>query len=110
VLKTYQSSESAQAYFENEVKAFKKLSLLDDYNNSIIKFYGNYTQGNTYNILLEYADKGDLEDYFQRELPLTLLEEIGKFWKGKFSIVDALKTIHNIGDEGPPQQSRCFQG
>jgi hypothetical protein len=105
VLKTYQSSESAQAYFENDVNAFKKLARSDDYDNSIIKFHGNYTQGNTYNILLEYADKGDLEEYFQRELPPTLPEEIGQFWKGKFS-----KTIHNVGDEGLPQQSQCFQG
>lgn len=110
MLKTYQSSESARAYFENEVNAFKKLSRSDGYDNSIIKFHGNYTQGNTHNILLEYADKGDLEEYFWRELPPTLSEEIGEFWKEMFSILDALKTIHNVGDEGLPEQSQCLQG
>lgn len=79
-------------YFENEVDAFTKLATKDD--PSLIQFLGSYRQGNTYNILLEYADRGTLEDYFQRVAPPSLGKDIVMFWERLFKVTQALSRIH----------------
>jgi serine/threonine protein kinase len=82
--------------FENEIAAFKKLSQSATLKGSIIGFYGTYIHGETCNIILEYADKGDLESFFQHELPPSTAPDIVEFWKKMFSIADALKFIQNL--------------
>jgi serine/threonine protein kinase len=73
-----------------EVEGFKRLG----HKASILGCYGSYTERNTYNILLEFADRGSLENYFQKESPPSDREDIVKFWKALFELIDALRTIH----------------
>ncbi len=63
---------------------------------SIIGFYGSYVQDGSYNVLLEYADRGTLEDYLQSTPPPTTGEDIFKFWSALFNIIQALHLIHNV--------------
>jgi serine/threonine protein kinase len=63
---------------------------------SIIKFYGSYIHGDEFNILLEYADKGTLEEYFKNESPPGRGVDIIKFWEALFQLIKALKTIHSV--------------
>jgi serine/threonine protein kinase len=63
---------------------------------SIIKYYGSYTHGNEFNILLEYADKGTLEEYFQTESPPSRGGDIIKFWENLFQLIKGLKAIHSV--------------
>lgn len=103
-MKTYFTSE-AESYYNTEVAAFRHLGL----NSSIIRFHGSFTRGDSYNVLLEYADKGTLGDYFKNESPPSEGEEIIKFWETMFELIDALRRIHEVGSdasEGP----RVFQG
>jgi hypothetical protein len=60
----------------------------------LIGFYGNYVQGNNYNLILEYADQGNLEQYFENTDPPCEEDDIMKFWRGMFGILKALDSIH----------------
>jgi hypothetical protein len=100
VLKTYFTSD-AEKYYNTEVGAFRVIGP----NSSIIGFRGSFTRGDTYNVLLEYADKGTLEDFFRTQDPPTDGEEIIQFWEALFQIIDALRRIHEVksdGISGPP--------
>jgi len=63
---------------------------------SIIKFYGSYIHRDEFNVLLEFADKGSLEEYFQRESPPSQSADIIQFWEGLFQLIKGLKTIHSV--------------
>ena len=81
-------------YYENEVAAFKKLTTKDRNDHSLIQFLGSYKQGDSYNILLEYANHGTLENFFQNVAPPTLAEDIVMFWERLFNVIKALSRIH----------------
>jgi serine/threonine protein kinase len=63
---------------------------------SIIKFYGSFIHGDKFNTLLEFADKGSLEDYFKRETPPSRGVDIIKFWEALFLLIKGLKAIHSV--------------
>lgn len=94
VLKTY-NTKDAHTYFENEVNAFKNLTSKQGTSKNLIQFLGSYRQGSTYNILLEYADRGTLEDFFQRESLPTLGDDIFMFWERILHVMKALSSIHS---------------
>lgn len=103
-MKTYFTNE-AESYYNTEVAAFRHLGI----NPSIIKFHGSFARGDNYNVLLEYADKGTLADYFKNEMPPSDGDEIIRFWEAMFKLLDALRRIHEVGaddTDGP----RVFQG
>lgn len=98
VLKTY-NTKDADSYYTSEVDAFKKLATKKGVDESLIQFLGSYKQGDTYNILLEYADRGTLEDFFGKVPPPSLSEDIVMFWGRFFNVIQALVRIH--GTERP---------
>lgn len=60
----------------------------------MIGFYGGFRHGDRYNIILEFADKGTLEDYFKKITPPTTGEEIITFWEHLFNLIEALLFVH----------------
>lgn len=88
MLKRYVSKEE----YRQEVKNFSN----SKHSESIIRFHGSYTHGNDYNILLEFADKGSLEEYFQKQTPPSRGVDIIKFWDSLFQLIKALKAIHSF--------------
>ncbi|KAL8963800.1 MAG: hypothetical protein Q9183_004945, partial [Haloplaca sp. 2 TL-2023] len=76
-LKTYRRSPDAQEYFENERKGFIQLRYGDRPPANIIEYYGSFIRGETYNILLEYADLGTLDDYMEKVAEPKTDNEIG---------------------------------
>lgn len=109
VLKTYRYKDAKENY-ETEVKAFRALMPGGALGKSIIDFYGSYEQDGSYNVLLEYADRGTLEDYLQSTPPPTRGEDIYKFWKALFNVIKALNLIHNVQGEqanDPPILQGC---
>ncbi|KUJ07011.1 uncharacterized protein LY89DRAFT_375144 [Mollisia scopiformis] len=93
VLKRYPTKEGEVDYTK-EVNGFRSVKHAD----SIIKFYGSYILGNDRNILLEYADKGSLEHFFQKETPPSHGGEVIKFWEGLFGLIKGLKAIHSVAE------------
>lgn len=94
---------------KNEVAAFKKVMSRKDSASSIIRFYGSYVQNDSFNVLLEYANQGTLEEYFQKIDPPSRDKDIIDFWRSLFNVVKALLHIHQVGkpEVGGPQ---IFQG
>ncbi len=90
MLKRY-PTKGGEARYSKKISGFRSLRQAD----SIIKFYGSYIYRDSYNILLEFADKGSLEEYFRRESPPSRGEDIIKFWEHLFQLIKGLKAIHS---------------
>jgi hypothetical protein len=75
----------------------------------MINFFGSFVHGSYYNLLLEYADQGNLEEYFHGVRAPSKVEDITSFWTELFRLIESLVGIHNvqIDDVGDPQ---IFQG
>ncbi len=100
VLKTYRFKDAKDNY-ESEVRAFRALKAGGSLGKSIIGFHGSYEQDGSYNVLLEYADRGTLEDYLAKTPSPSTAEDIYMFWGSLFNIVKALKLIHNVLGDTP---------
>jgi serine/threonine protein kinase len=83
------------------VEAFRRLQQYG-HTSGIIGFHGSFTRGDTHNVLLEFADKGTLEDYFRTQIPPVDPEDIINFWQALFKILDALRHIHQLDGTGGP--------
>ena len=122
VLKTYHTKD-AQSYYNSEIDAFRRLQDSDTSCDNIIGYYGSFVKGDTYNVLLEYADgngaKGEngaeghtLEHYFQSIEPPTSGPDILMFWTRLFEVIQGLRCIHvsETGDIGSADSPPIFQG
>jgi serine/threonine protein kinase len=95
VLKTYRSKDAREHYY-SEVKAFKALMPGGALGKSIIGFHGSFIQDGSYNVLLEYADRGTLEHYLETISPPTTGDDTYKLWSAMFNLIKALKLIHDV--------------
>lgn len=89
--------------------AFRRLTSAGKARDNIIGFYGGFVKNGTYNVLLEYADEGSLERYFQTVGPPVEIGHIFEFWKNILKLTIGLMAIHSTsleGLEGP----HIFQG
>ncbi len=98
VLKTYRTSEAGK-YFETERSAFIKLRYGHMPPGNIIEYYGSFVKDGTYNLILEYADRGTLDQYMKITDEPTDIGEIMTFWKNFLPIFHGLSHIH--GTRGP---------
>ncbi|KAF4634094.1 hypothetical protein G7Y89_g4015 [Cudoniella acicularis] len=102
VLKVYLS----EVDYEREVKAFRCLTP----DQGILGFCGNYIQGHTFNILLEYADQGNLDQYFSQVTPPRTGQDIIKFWRRLFTIIRALGIISTVAWDSAMLESKRSPG
>ena len=81
--------------------------LQDQKNDNIIKYYGSFSQNGTFNLLLEYADGGDLLAFFKENPPPQTPEDTRLFWTGIFDVLKGLHAVHQLTpDNGEPGQYR----
>lgn len=59
-------------------------------------------------MLLEYADRGTLEQYFKSVQPPSSGEDTIKFWRGLFKTLGALVAIHSVQPSNSAQSSHSF--
>lgn len=85
----------------NEVKAFKALIPRGALGKSIIGFHGSFIQDGSYNVLLEYADRGTLEEYLETTAPPTTGEDVYRVWGALFNVIKALNVIHGAQQVDP---------
>lgn len=88
--------DAASDEYQKELETLARLHLTLHSDTNIIGFYGGYRQHNTYNIILEYANNGNLEEYLQRTEPPTRTSDIYVFWKNILKLPIALKFLHNF--------------
>jgi len=106
-LKTYVTRD-AEKYYENEKNAFMYLRTTGRPDPSLIGFYGSYVHDGTFNIILEYAKEGTLEDYFQNISPPSSGQDITKLWDGLLRLIGALSRIHEV--VSAEEDGEIFQG
>ena len=66
---------------------------------NIIAFYGGFEQESSYNIILEYADGGNLDQYMELTPSPTNRQERHDFWINFLDIFDGLAVIHGEGED-----------
>lgn len=103
-MKTYRTHE-AQSYFENERSAFRALRSGGLPPENIISYHGCFRRGGTYNIILEYADKGTLEEYMSTLHPPTNVRDILTFWERCLALLNGLVQIHGTPKPNPYEPS-----
>lgn len=105
VIKSYQTYKAQECY-ETECDGFRKLRHNSKPPANIIAFYGNFMRGTSHNILLEYADRGTLQDYIMNVQPPVQREQIQEFWQNVSGLFNGLAIIH--GKEGIPSGKHKF--
>ena len=75
----------------------------------MITFYGSFLQSGIRSVLLEYADGGTLEDFFQTMRPPVKPTDLVKFYAALFKILQAISRIHDM-DPHEYGGRKSFQG
>ncbi|CZR56655.1 uncharacterized protein PAC_06544 [Phialocephala subalpina] len=97
-LKTYHGKDAEKSW-ENEVQAFQKvLRQCPDGSPNVVNFYTAFKHGSTCHVILEYADRGSLEQYFMNNAPPVEEVDIARLWKRVLGLIRGLKDLHN-GEE-----------
>lgn len=96
VLKKYRSKEAEENY-NIETNGFTKLRSQTHTLPNIVGFHGSFVWTDTFNVILEYADRGDLKKFMQQNPPPSNGKDILTFWKQFFDLLRGLHTIHNAG-------------
>lgn len=102
-LKTYRTPD-AKKYFENERNAFEQLRYGERPPKNIIEYYGSFIRRGTFNIILEYANRGTLDDYMKNTAEPTTVTEIRSFWENFLASMRGLVQIHGThqpASDGP---------
>lgn len=98
-LKTY-NNETYRHLYDNEIRALSVFQ--SNPHPNIVKYYGSYEQSNKFNVLLEFAESGTLQDFFSVKPPPVKNEEIAEFWESLFKVAFALERVHQLtmGESG----------
>jgi serine/threonine protein kinase len=100
ILKTYTSSH-AKKDRQTEEEALRHQHLRSC--PAVVDFHGSFEHGETHYIVLEYADKGSLQNFFATEQPPTKAKEVLAFWERFFELCRALMFVH---DTQTPRKSQ----
>jgi serine/threonine protein kinase len=104
VLKTYREAEAEKSY-KAERKAHMSLRLNGKPSPHIIACYGGFIHGNSYNLILEYADGGTLETFMRKTKPPSTIEDVLFFWDRLSDITHGIMCIHQTSRiESSPSQ------
>lgn len=108
ILKAYTHPSTAENLYKAEVNAFTKIynsapNPIAQRPENIVDYYGHFVQNNKHCILLEYAQLGNLEMYFEKASPPESAADMLQFWQSMFKLLDGLALIHNLG--GPNEGS-----
>lgn len=93
VLKTYRTAEAEESYTA-ERDAYMKLRWGENLPQNIVSYYGSFVHGNSYNVILEYADEGTLEDFMEKTDPPSSFEDTLRFWKRFLNVLQGIMAIH----------------
>jgi len=96
VFKEFSGAHAKEAY-DKELDAFLHLQKAgSQLGKTIIGFYGSFIYGDTPTIILEYADRGTLDEFLKDTPAPEAGEDIIRLWDGLLRLQVALNTIHNI--------------
>lgn len=61
----------------------------------VITFYGSFRQHGNYNLILEYADGGNLADFFRSTEP-PRGGDVARFWRSLSDVHKGLDRVHHV--------------
>ncbi|KAM7214252.1 Protein kinase-like domain containing protein [Rhypophila decipiens] len=93
-------SHRAKELWENEVAIFTSIKDRGPCD-QIVEYYGSFCQNDTYTIMLEYADRGNLLSMMESEEAPSCVEELLRLWGGLAHLFKGLTRIHGLGDSAP---------
>lgn len=70
---------------------------------NIIEYYGSFVRDGTYNIILEYADLGTLDEYMENTDEPRSIDDIMTFWRSFLAIFHGLSHIHGTPSRNASQ-------
>ncbi|KAK2794545.1 hypothetical protein FQN52_008126 [Onygenales sp. PD_12] len=97
VLKHFKNMTTAEDECRREIEGFKSVCQDPKDEEGIVGFYGGFCHNGAHSILLEYANEGSLEDYFQSD---KIPQETSSFWLSFVPVSKAIAKIHNSRIEG----------
>lgn len=102
VIKTYRGRD-AEDCFTTERNAFHQLKFANKSPPNIVAYYGTFTRGTTYNLILQYANVGNLEQFIRNTPSPTKGEDILLIWQRLCGLLQGLMHLHGKGkiDDGP---------
>lgn len=105
IFKQYQNEKSdVIALYDNEVDLYGQIQ--QDPNNHIVQYYGSFHQVGRRTVVLEYADKGNLAEFFAQHGPIEDTLVRGLFFQAFMDLLLGLVAIHNLRlqdeDDGRP--------
>lgn len=101
VLKTYRGRDAKEQH-DAEREAFIRLRYNQEPSPFIIAYYGSFYDHDTYSIILEYADGGNLDDFMRRTPEPPNREDMIEYWDRFCRITHGLAHIHGLqGSEIP---------
>ena len=104
VMKTYREAEAENNY-KTERNAHMKLRWNGNPSPHIIACYGGFVHGNSYNLILEYADGGTLESFMRKTKPPSTIKDVLFFWDRLSDITHGIMCIHQTSrNESSPSQ------
>ncbi|KAL8896162.1 MAG: hypothetical protein Q9207_007843 [Kuettlingeria erythrocarpa] len=110
VLKTYRRDE-AEKHHRIERDAYINLRWAGRPTPNIVAFYGSFIQGTSYNLILEYADRGNLRDFMRRTPKPESVEDVLLFFDRLVDIVQGVQCIHGrIGTTSSASQVLNLNG
>ncbi|KAK3331440.1 hypothetical protein B0H66DRAFT_467908, partial [Apodospora peruviana] len=98
VLKSYNHARDERS-FKNEIKALTTLQQSRQSQREqwhIVGYYGSFIQNGTFNLILQFANGGNLLDYYRDFEPPKDPAQIRQFWKNLFKVLKGLHTVHQI--------------
>ncbi|KAK5658133.1 hypothetical protein OQA88_2105 [Cercophora sp. LCS_1] len=93
VFKIYHN-QKYESYYENELRALQRLDV--DPSPNVVKFYGSFRQLGSYCLILEYADGGDLGEFFDKWPAPPTVQDTAVFWGSLFQVFAGLDRIHQL--------------
>ncbi|KAL8702872.1 MAG: hypothetical protein Q9201_003963 [Fulgogasparrea decipioides] len=100
VLKTYRGPDAKEQH-RAEQDAFMRLRHARQPTPFVVAYYGSFIDDETYNIILEYADGGNLEDFMKSTPQPSTPEDMIQFWDRLCSITHGLSFIHGVPSRHP---------
>jgi serine/threonine protein kinase len=95
VLKTFRSHRGEEKWRREVDNLIDIRTALNSYDGAV-KLYGSFTHGSTFNVILEQANGGTLEQYFNTVRPPRRPEDIFNFWKSLISLLEVLAVLCNL--------------
>lgn len=62
----------------------------------VLAYYGSFIDSDTYNIILEYADRGNLEQYLKLTPKPPTFQDMIVYWERFSNITHGLAAIHGV--------------